>query len=90
MRGWWRRPSSCSRARAQLNLIESRLGELDAQEKHLRDTLEARHGSISALLGAMLRMGRNPPPVMVASRKDVLSAFRSGSLLAPALDCARG
>ena len=53
----------------QLSLIESRLGELDAQEKHLRETLEARHGSISALLGAMLRMGRNPPPVMVASRQ---------------------
>ena len=69
----------------QLSLIESRLGELDVQEKHLRETLEARHGSISALLGAMLRMGRNPPPVMVASRKDVLSAFRSGTLLTPTL-----
>ena len=69
----------------QLNLIESRLGELNVQEKHLRDTLEARHGSISALLAAMLRMGRNPPPVMVASRKDVLSAFRSGTLLTPVL-----
>ena len=69
----------------QLSLIESRLGELDVQEKHLRETLEARHGSISALLGAMLRMGRNPPPVMVASRKDVLSAFRSGTLLTPVL-----
>jgi septal ring factor EnvC (AmiA/AmiB activator) len=69
----------------QLSLIESRLGELDVQQKHLRETLEARHGSISALLGAMLRMGRNPPPVMVASRKDVLSAFRSGTLLTPVL-----
>jgi murein hydrolase activator len=69
----------------QLSLIESRLGELDVQEKHLRETLEARHGSISALLGVMLRMGRNPPPVMVASRKDMLSAFRSGTLLAPVL-----
>ncbi|MGE0849586.1 MAG: murein hydrolase activator EnvC [Hyphomicrobiaceae bacterium] len=71
---------------AQLSLIESRLGELDAQDKQLRETLEARHGSISVLLGAMLRMGRNPPPVMVASRKDMLSAFRSGALLTPALD----
>jgi septal ring factor EnvC (AmiA/AmiB activator) len=71
---------------AQLSLIESRLGELDAQDKMLRETLEARHGSISALLGAMLRMGRNPPPVMVASRRDVLSSFRSGSLLTPVLD----
>ncbi|HEY7083359.1 MAG TPA: peptidoglycan DD-metalloendopeptidase family protein [Hyphomicrobiaceae bacterium] len=70
----------------QLNLIESRLGELDVQEAHLRETLEARRGSISALLAAMLRMGRNPPPVMVASRKDVLSSFRSGTLLTPVLN----
>ncbi|HET6926698.1 MAG TPA: peptidoglycan DD-metalloendopeptidase family protein [Hyphomicrobiaceae bacterium] len=69
----------------QLNLIESRLGELDVQQAHLRETLEARRGSISALLAAMLRMGRNPPPVMVASRKDVLSSFRSGTLLTPVL-----
>jgi len=70
----------------QLNLIESRLGDLDVQEAHLRETLETRRGSISMLLGAMLRMGRNPPPVMVASRKDVLSSFRSGTLLAPVLN----
>jgi murein hydrolase activator len=69
----------------QLTLIESRLGELDVQQAHLRETLEARRGSISALLAAMLRMGRNPPPVMVASRKDVLSSFRSGTLLTPVL-----
>ena len=54
---------------AQLNLIESRLGELEAQEKHLRGSLEQRHGKISALLAAMLRMGRNPPPVMVTSAR---------------------
>jgi septal ring factor EnvC (AmiA/AmiB activator) len=52
----------------------------------LRDSLESRHGTISALLGAMLRMGRNPPPVMVASRHDMLATFRSGSLLAPLLE----
>ena len=65
---------------AQLNLIEQRLGELAAQEKHLVGQLEQSHGKISAVLAAMLRMGRNPPPVMVTSPKDVLSAFRSGML----------
>jgi murein hydrolase activator len=69
----------------QLSLMESRLGELDAQEKHLLESLEVGRDSMSALLGAMLRIGRNPPPVMVASRKDMLSAFRSGTLLKPAL-----
>ena len=69
---------------AQLSLIESRLGELEAQEKHLRESLESRHGSISALLAAMQRMGRNPPPVMVTRREDALSMVRSAMLLASA------
>ena len=65
---------------AQLNLIEARLGDLAAQEKHLRGLLEQSHGKISSVLAAMVRMGRNPPPVMVTSPRDVLSAFRSGML----------
>jgi murein hydrolase activator len=65
---------------AQLNVIEGRLGELAAQEKHLRELLEQSHGKISTVLAAMVRMGRNPPPVMVTSPRDVLSAFRSGML----------
>jgi septal ring factor EnvC (AmiA/AmiB activator) len=69
---------------AQLSLIESRLGELAAQEKLLRETLESRHGSISALLAAMQRMGRNPPPVMVTRREDALAMVRSAMLLASA------
>jgi septal ring factor EnvC (AmiA/AmiB activator) len=65
---------------AQLNLIEARLGDLAGQEKHLRGLLEQSHGKISSVLAAMVRMGRNPPPVMVTSPRDVLSAFRSGML----------
>ena len=68
----------------QLSLIESRLGELEAQERHLRGSLELRHGSISALLAAMQRMGRNPPPVMVTRREDALTMVRSAMLLASA------
>ena len=75
---------------AQLT-IELRLGELEAQEKHLRETLEARHGSISGLLAAMQRMGRNnPPPVMVTRREDALSMVRSAMLLASAFPELRG
>lgn len=69
---------------AQLSAIESRLGELEAQEKHLRGSLAQRHGSISALLAAMQRMGRNPPPVMVTRREDALTMVRSAMLLASA------
>lgn len=64
--------------------IESRLGELEAQEKLVRGSLEARHGSIAQLLGAMQRMGRNPPPVIVTRREDALEMVRSAMLLARA------
>ena len=60
------------------------MGELEAQEKHLRGTLEQRHAAISALLAAMQRMGRNPPPVMITRREDALAMVRSAMLLASA------
>jgi septal ring factor EnvC (AmiA/AmiB activator) len=75
---------------AQLSLIESRLGELEKQERQVRDTLEHRHGSISSLLAAMQRMGRNPPPVMVTRREDALAMVRSAMLLAAAFPELRG
>jgi septal ring factor EnvC (AmiA/AmiB activator) len=75
---------------AQLTLIESRLGELGQQKKQVRETLEARHGTISALLAAMQRMGRNPPPVLVTRREDALSMVRSAMLLAAAFPELRG
>ncbi len=74
---------------AQLSLIESRLGELEAQERHLRGTLEQRHDSIAALLAAMQRMGRNPPPVMITQRDDALDMVRSAMLLASAFPTMR-
>lgn len=67
---------------AQLTQIEGRLGELEKQEKSLRDQLQAKHGTLAGLLAAMQRMGRNPPPVMVTQREDALSMVRSAMLLA--------
>jgi septal ring factor EnvC (AmiA/AmiB activator) len=75
---------------AQLTTIEQRLGELEAQEKLVRGSLEQRHGSISGLLAAMQRMGRNPPPVMITRREDALAMVRSAMLLAAAFPELRG
>jgi murein hydrolase activator len=72
------------RGEAALSAVESRLGELDAQEKLVRGSLAQRHESISQLLAAMQRMGRNPPPVMITRREDALSMVRSAMLLASA------
>ena len=69
---------------AQMSHIESRLGDLEAQETMLRGSLAQRHDSIARLLGAMQRMGRNPPPVMITRREDALMMVRSAMILATA------
>ncbi len=75
---------------AQLTALEQRQGELEAQESLIRGSLEKSHGSISGLLAAMQRMGRNPPPVMVTRREDALTMVRSAMLLASAFPELRG
>ncbi|MEQ1711174.1 MAG: peptidoglycan DD-metalloendopeptidase family protein [Hyphomicrobium sp.] len=75
---------------ARMSTIEARLGELEAQEKLLRGSLNQRHGQISNLLSALLRMGRNPPPVMITQREDALRMVRSAMLLAAAFPELRG
>lgn len=75
---------------AQMTQIESRLGDLEAQEAMLRGSLAQRHDSIAHLLAAMQRMGRNPPPVMITRREDALSMVRSAMMLAAAFPELRG
>ncbi|MGD9783508.1 MAG: murein hydrolase activator EnvC [Hyphomicrobiaceae bacterium] len=72
------------RSEAKLTTIEARLGELEAQERLVRGSLERRHGEISKLLGALQRMGRNPPPVMITRREDALQMVRSAMQIASA------
>ncbi len=72
------------KSEAQMTAMEQRLGELDAQEKLVRGSLDRRRDSIAKLLSALQRMGRNPPPVMVTRREDALQMVRSAMLLAAA------
>jgi len=72
------------RSEAQMTSIEGRLSELEEQEKIVRGSLEQRHGQIAALLTALQRMGRNPPPVLITRREDALKMVRSAMLLASA------
>ncbi|MGQ0457295.1 MAG: murein hydrolase activator EnvC family protein [Hyphomicrobium sp.] len=78
------------RSEAQLTAIEGRLLELEAQEKLVRGSLIQRHGQIATLLGALQRMGRNPPPVLVTRREDALKMVRSAMLLSSAFPELRG
>ena len=72
------------KSEAQLTATEARMGELEAQEKLVRGSLNERYTHISKLLSALQRMGRNPPPVMVTRREDALKMVRSAMLLSSA------
>lgn len=72
------------KSEVQLTSIEGRMSELEAQEKIVRGSLGQRHGQIATLLGALQRMGRNPPPVLITRREDALKMVRSAMLLSSA------
>ena len=72
------------KSEGQMTRIESRLGELEAQEKLVSGSLNTSFDHISKLLAALQRMGRNPPPVMITRREDALKMVRSAMLLSTA------
>ncbi len=78
------------RSEGQLTSIEGRMSELEAQEKIVRGSLGQRHGQIAQLLGALQRMGRNPPPVLITRREDALKMVRSAMLLSSAFPELKG
>lgn len=72
------------KSEAQLTTIETRLGELQEQERILKGSLNQRNDQIAKLLAALQRMGRNPPPVLITQREDALEMVRSAMLLSAA------
>ena len=74
----------------RMTSIEKRLGKLNAQKDAAQRRLQTSYVSISKLLAAMQRMGRNPPPVIVTQRKDALEMVRSAMLMARAFPHLRG
>ena len=75
---------------ARMSAIEARLGELEAQERLLQGSLAQRHDQVAKLMSALLRMGRNPPPVIITKREDALQMVRSAMLLAAAFPELKG
>jgi septal ring factor EnvC (AmiA/AmiB activator) len=68
-------------AEGRMTAHEARISELEEQEKLLRGSLALRFQDIARSLAAMQRMGRNPPPVIITPRGDVVSMWRSALLL---------
>jgi septal ring factor EnvC (AmiA/AmiB activator) len=61
--------------------IEERIETLAEQEIELRRSLAERRGVLAEVLGALQRMGLNPPPAILVRPEDALSSVRSAILL---------
>ncbi len=62
--------------------IATRLDVLGLQESDLRASLHERRGVLAEVLGALQRMGLNPPPAILVRPEDALASVRSSILLA--------
>ena len=60
---------------------EARLPQLDAEEARVRTALGGRRRLLADLLAVLQRMGRKPPPALLARPEDVLEAVRSAMLV---------
>lgn len=74
--------SRIQKSEARLSAIEIRLTGLSQQEGQVRASISERHDTITELLAAMQRIGRQPPPALVTRRDDALKMVRSAMLMA--------
>lgn len=61
--------------------IGAKLEGLKAEQTKLRASLMARRDVLAEVLGALQRMGLNPPPAILVKPEDALSSVRSAILL---------
>ncbi|MER8584595.1 murein hydrolase activator EnvC [Mesorhizobium sp. M1338] len=61
--------------------IGARLEGLKGQEQKIRVSLASRRDVLAEVLGALQRMGLNPPPAILVKPEDALSSVRSAILL---------
>lgn len=60
---------------------EKKIAALGVQEDGIRASLRSRRGVLAEVLGALERMGRNPPPALLVKPEDALASVRSAILL---------
>lgn len=61
--------------------IEERLATQREEESAVKVSLQSRRGVLAEVLGALQRMGLNPPPAILVKPDDALSSVRSAILL---------
>jgi septal ring factor EnvC (AmiA/AmiB activator) len=70
--------------------IGAKLEGLKAKEKTIRTSLAGRRDVLAEVLGALERMGVNPPPAILVRPEDALSSVRSAILLGAVVPELRG
>jgi septal ring factor EnvC (AmiA/AmiB activator) len=61
--------------------ITGKLEDLKERQQEIRLSLSARRDVLAEVLGALQRMGLNPPPALLVKPEDALSSVRSAILL---------
>ncbi len=61
--------------------ISAKLEGLKGEEQKIRASLQRRRDVLAEVLGALQRMGLNPPPAILVKPEDALSSVRSAILL---------
>ncbi len=64
---------------------EAQLKPLDDKEQSIRKSLDGRRAVIGEVLAALQRIGRRPPPALIASPEDALQSVRTAMLLGAVL-----
>ncbi|MFZ0845043.1 MAG: peptidoglycan DD-metalloendopeptidase family protein [Pseudolabrys sp.] len=70
---------------ASIDATENRLKPLDDNERSIRASLDGRRAVIGEVLAALQRIGRRPPPALIASPEDALQALRTAMVLGAVL-----
>ncbi len=66
---------------ARIDRAGEKLETLRDQQAEVRESLKGRRAVLAEVIGALERMGRNPPPALLVSPQDALSSIRSATLL---------
>lgn len=73
-----------------IDKIEGRLSGQREEEDAIRASLRSRRAVLAEVLGALQRMGLNPPPALLVKPEDALSSVRSAILLGAVVPQMRG
>ena len=66
---------------SRIDRAGEKLEALRGQQAEVRESLKGRRAVLAEVIGALQRMGRNPPPALLVSPQDALSSIRSATLL---------